>query len=175
MDINLNTNQENITDKNTPIEFASAEDIKKLFDSVNPVRQANTVSDEDISKRVSGATSSLIKQAERDPTLLDSAIIIYEQPCSYDVSRYFLYTESLYENVCKRIHSANVDIKIKKALVDFSDLGFPRSSNITAPSKSIRVSVFDKGTYLEIEIHMEYYTDIERTFISKIQYSNNVF
>lgn len=172
--ITLPGSLEPVTDV-APIEFASAEDIKKLFDALNPVERKETATPEDISNRVNAATNTLINQAENDPTLLDSAMIVYEHPCSYDMSRYYLYAEKVYEKVCERISNANVDIKIKLALRDFSDLGFPRSSDITAPAKSIRVSVFDKKDFLDIEILMEYYPNISRTFISRISYNKPVF
>lgn len=154
-------------DLNNP---TSLEEIKSLFDSAIPVRNAAPLDERDVKLRVQEAERELTKIANESSDLLDSAFVVFEQQRYYDVTRLFLYAEYIYDNLCKKIDEADIPLVVKEALPDFSTLGFPRSLDVDLPAKSVKTSVFNKGSYLMIEIELAFYPNNVKTFITHVRY-----
>lgn len=152
------------------IQGATIEDVRRIFDTLAPVTVAAPLDEEDVKNRVASATQHLDEESKRNESLLYSSIIVFEQQRYYDVSRLYLYADQVYEKLTTDIHnSSGIEPRVKKALGVFSDVGFPRTISIDEPPESVKVGVFDRQTYIEVEINIRYFTGKFLTFITRFQ------
>lgn len=150
---------------------SSVEEIRALFDSVSPVPTAAPLDPEDLRQRVEDANKVLEKEGNENPDLLHSSMIVFEQQRYYDVTRLYLFTEKAYENLTTIIGNAtNVPENIKKAIGPFSNVAFPRTIDIDEPPQSIKVSILDRDSMVEVEIIINYFTGKQLKFSSFFQY-----
>lgn len=145
--------------------------IKEVFEQAMPSREAAPLDEQDVKRRIEEANRELENEGFTATDLLHSAVIVFEQQRYYEVSKLFFYTESVYDNLCKVIvDSTAVSQGIKNALGPFSDVGFPKTISIDEPTKSIKISLYDKKTYIKIVIDISYFSGKNLAFISHFQY-----
>lgn len=151
-----------------PVTF---EDLKQVFEQALPSREAAPLDISDVRTRVQEANKKLEEEGFNTADLLHSAIIVFEQQRYYEISKLFFYTENVYDNLCKTIVESNaVSNAIKSALVPFNDVGFPKSVSVDLPVKSIKISLFDKQSFIKIAIEITYFSGKTLTFISHFEY-----
>ena len=141
----------------------------KLFKEAIPTKEALPLDPEDVARRVAQANQELVQQGTRASDLLDSVMAVFEQQRYYDATRLYMYAEKAYEGICKNISNAAVSGRIKQGLVDFSEIGFPRTIEIDNPPLNIMAAIFNKETFLLVEITIEYVNGLKRKFMTEVQ------
>ncbi len=149
----------------------SIDGLRELFNQVSPTPTAAPLDHADVRKRIEEANLDLTKDGYENKDLLHSSIIIFEQQRYYDAARLYLYTEKIYEDLTSIINNAAIiDDRIKRAIPEFSNVGYPRTISIDEPPKSIKISILDRDASIEVEIIISYFTGKELKFCSFFQY-----
>lgn len=149
---------------------ATVEDVREIFNALAPLPTAAPLDAEDVKNRIDSATKSLDEESKTNENLLYSSMVVFEQQRYYDVSRLYLYGEQVYDKLTGDIHrSPGIEERVKKALGVFSDVAFPRTISIDEPPESVKIAVFDKNTFIEIEISINYFTGKMLTYLTRFQ------
>lgn len=145
------------SDKPTSRSFSqiSESDIANMVASLQPPRPVEKPFDDDVEERIRQTELQIHNQTMVLPNLVDSAIAAFKEQRYYDIGRLFLVANHLYDDLFNRINNSDAPGRIKRGLVDFSLIAFPRAVDIDSPVQHIQVMILTNDAVSDLDTIIE--------------------